>query len=593
MMELQPEEKKAIPHTVCDLDSGLRSSYGSCASGGPRTDVRTSEARWGPFSSRRGSCVSTLRQQRGTQQGIIENEVAVLRLVGGASSGSEFEENDADASESLPLAEGNNLIKFVRHFTIVSEEFAKQHVFKRSKFLREALKEEYDDNIRMRVAKDQGKSCIEVTVNSESQGNELVKIQKLGGIDVIITRHPWRNLVKGVFVDWAHVLDDMNNEEVAEGLQEWNPNVTKAEKLGVNGHTWKITMEGLGVPSKIKVGVGLAYKMDVFVPPPVRCFKCQQYGHTISSCRNVAKCQKCAQTYNGAVHDYKKCKEQGCTSQHCFKTCAATLKCVNCDGEHQSGDRVCDAQKLQKDINFIVHRKGVVRKEAVRQAEGQRGNTTFADVAARRTTRVNEVVAPVGNQRDPLEARLSALERMFQTWLAQASKQDGREHQQEQGRGPINTDSEDLQRQVNELVHKSDRQEEAHALLLTKFKQQEQVHTELKQKIQEGYEGFTKLTEENAKLKAENRKLQDKLRVSLKDSKKPGGVKTISSQPGKTSTGLEQKKEKKIESKPGTLRAGASRKVTMPPVPKKPVGKKTTQEDSSDEDEAMEDGFYD
>lgn len=57
-----------------------------------------------------------------------------------------------------------------------------------------------------------------------------------------------------------------------------------------------------------------------------RCRRCQQFGHLAWSCKKQVKCGYCARQ-----HDQR----------HCFP--GIKPKCADCNGEHPTGDRMCQA----------------------------------------------------------------------------------------------------------------------------------------------------------------------------------------------------------------------------------------------------------
>ena len=57
---------------------------------------------------------------------------------------------------------------------------------------------------------------------------------------------------------------------------------------------------------------------------PKVCRKCLEYGHRTKFCEKETKCRLCCQTSHMAV----KCLQQ-------------TARCYHCEGEHQTGSRIC------------------------------------------------------------------------------------------------------------------------------------------------------------------------------------------------------------------------------------------------------------
>ncbi|GBN71715.1 hypothetical protein AVEN_270916-1, partial [Araneus ventricosus] len=76
-----------------------------------------------------------------------------------------------------------------------------------------------------------------------------------------------------------------------------------------------------------------------YIPNPLRCFKCQRFGHSKTSCRGTLTCARCAEV------------------GHKSTDCTRTEKCVNCKGEHTSFSRNCSAWKQEKEIISIKNKK--------------------------------------------------------------------------------------------------------------------------------------------------------------------------------------------------------------------------------------------
>ena len=70
-----------------------------------------------------------------------------------------------------------------------------------------------------------------------------------------------------------------------------------------------------------------------FIPNPVRCYKCQKFGHTKFNCRKNEVCTKCGQEDHT---DSQECKNE--------------VKCINCQGKHASNNKDCPKWKEEKEI---------------------------------------------------------------------------------------------------------------------------------------------------------------------------------------------------------------------------------------------------
>nr|KAG5706301.1 hypothetical protein BaRGS_026083 [Batillaria attramentaria] len=91
-------------------------------------------------------------------------------------------------------------------------------------------------------------------------------------------------------------------------------------------------------------------KVKAFIPLPLRCFKCQRFGHGQASCRNDPTCAKCG----GKDHD--------------DKDCSSSPSCVNCKGPHPSSSKDCPKWKEECTIQRIRVEQKVSFPEARRIA---------------------------------------------------------------------------------------------------------------------------------------------------------------------------------------------------------------------------------
>ena len=68
----------------------------------------------------------------------------------------------------------------------------------------------------------------------------------------------------------------------------------KKEGKTIETNTYIMTFNTPKIPEKIKVGYSME-KVEQFVPNPLRCYRCQKYGHHEDSCRGYEVCEKCGQ----------------------------------------------------------------------------------------------------------------------------------------------------------------------------------------------------------------------------------------------------------------------------------------------------------
>ncbi|XP_056009963.1 uncharacterized protein LOC130051670 [Ostrea edulis] len=99
------------------------------------------------------------------------------------------------------------------------------------------------------------------------------------------------------------------------------------------------------LPANIKVGF-YQMKIEMFVPNPLRCFKCQRFGHGQTNCKCSEACFRCGEE----GHDGK-----GCPKEH---------KCKNCKGDHMASSKQCPIWIKEKEIQKIKAEKRITYHEA-------------------------------------------------------------------------------------------------------------------------------------------------------------------------------------------------------------------------------------
>ena len=128
--------------------------------------------------------------------------------------------------------------------------------------------------------------------------------------------------------------------------------------------TYFLTFCMPSLPAYIKVGFERV-PIKLYIPSPLRCFKCQQYGHTKDRCDKGKVCAKCAQ------------------SDHGDEPCAGPHSCVNCKGAHPSFSKSCPTWikesaiqqiKTERKIPFFEARKLVEQTQPV-------ANLSYAEAA--------------------------------------------------------------------------------------------------------------------------------------------------------------------------------------------------------------------
>ena len=76
------------------------------------------------------------------------------------------------------------------------------------------------------------------------------------------------------------------------------------------------------LPQSIKAGY-LNIPVEPYVPNPLCCFKCKQYGHEQNTCRNKMTCARCGQI----DHDSKSCNNYTMCELQCKPFCIFEREC--------------------------------------------------------------------------------------------------------------------------------------------------------------------------------------------------------------------------------------------------------------------------
>ncbi|XP_023216845.1 uncharacterized protein LOC111619372 [Centruroides sculpturatus] len=172
---------------------------------------------------------------------------------------------------------------------------------------------------------------------SPQQSARLLTTKSLGEMGVLVTPHGSLNSSRGVISESDLMSED--ESDLLTGLSDQV--VTNVRRISIHRDGRVIPTKHLiltfnkpTLPSVITAGY-LCCPVRPYIPNPLRCFKCQRFGHSQASyCgKNV-----CAQ-----------CGDEGHESTEC--TC--TPCCVNCKDSHPSYSRKCPAWQREKEIQRV------------------------------------------------------------------------------------------------------------------------------------------------------------------------------------------------------------------------------------------------
>ena len=178
-----------------------------------------------------------------------------------------------------------------------------------------------------------------VECSSEKDSKALMSRDGTEFVDrkVKVSVHRALNSSKGV-IRCPH-LEGMSESDILSELSEQGVRevkrvfVTKGPSK-VPTNTLFLTFAMAKLPESIRVGY-LRVKVTHFIPSPLRCFRCQKYGHSSKFCRSEEICRDCGK----AKHEGEGCKDPKC--------------CVNCEGKHSSSSQDCPKWKLEREYQRV------------------------------------------------------------------------------------------------------------------------------------------------------------------------------------------------------------------------------------------------
>lgn len=196
-----------------------------------------------------------------------------------------------------------------------------------------------------------------IKTKTSVQAMALVKLTSLNStIEIDISEHNTLNFTKGVV--YCNDLRGISEEDIQ--LELANQNVCEVKKI-LKKNNNELQETGLVIlkfscshlPSEINIGYQ-KIRIRPYIPLPLRCRKCQKYGHLSSYCTANQVCINCSETY------HLKNDEEICTLPKC---------CINCKNwnqncNHSSIDKTCPTFLREKEIQAIITLEKMDRKKA-------------------------------------------------------------------------------------------------------------------------------------------------------------------------------------------------------------------------------------
>ncbi|GFY16139.1 uncharacterized protein TNCV_3531421 [Trichonephila clavipes] len=187
-----------------------------------------------------------------------------------------------------------------------------------------------------------------IVINSAIQTKSFLLAKTFLNSHLIVIPHKSLNSCRGVISELdllstpeAKILDGFFDQGVIQvrriTIRKKNTNIPTKHLI--------LTFNNPKLPSTIKAGY-LNCKIRPYIPNPLRCFKCQRFGHSQTSCRGQLTCSRCA------------------SAGHSSTDCTLEPKCINCSQSHASDSKLCPKWKIEKQIQEIKTNKNISYSEA-------------------------------------------------------------------------------------------------------------------------------------------------------------------------------------------------------------------------------------
>ncbi|XP_031332884.1 uncharacterized protein LOC116163173 [Photinus pyralis] len=214
------------------------------------------------------------------------------------------------------------------------------------------------------VKKVKGELCIE-TVSSK-QSKQMLKCERFAGFEIVVEPHKTLNTSRGVVFcrDLLNCsLDEIRDNLSSQGVIDVRRIRTRRDGEFIDTANHVLTFNSPKLPRNIQAAF---YPLQVrpYIPNPLRCFNCQRFGHSSTSCKYEKRC-----VCGKPPHDEDQCE--------------IPIECPNCKGPHKSITKTCPVYRQESKIQEVkvIHKLTYI--EAKKKVDTMvTPSTSFAQVAS-------------------------------------------------------------------------------------------------------------------------------------------------------------------------------------------------------------------
>lgn len=227
-----------------------------------------------------------------------------------------------------------------------------------------------------------------VETRTVTQVKDLLKLRFIHDIEIEASIPTSMNSCRGVVTSRDFL--DSTPAQILEGMAEQNVvevrHITKmVDGVRRNTASCILTFASSKLPDSVFVVYDRVY-VRPYIPNPLRCFKCQLFGHHTNACRST--------------HSFcGKCGAEG----HAADACPSLVeKCRNCPGSHSSSSRDCPSWKTEKEVCAVKAEKGISYGEARRHVkEAQAQASPSPSVTYANAVQTRPVMCTIATQTEP------------------------------------------------------------------------------------------------------------------------------------------------------------------------------------------------
>lgn len=166
--------------------------------------------------------------------------------------------------------------------------------------LTKALHKEFGE---VRSAKKLRNGCLMITCKDEEQQRKATQVNKINNNKVKGSLVFDKKLVRGVIsgIPLRESTDAVKENITNAKITDVKRLKTKRDGVVTDSLSMVLTFDEIKLPERVFIGY-MSYEVKMYIPPPLRCYKCQRFGHVAAVYKGKQRCSKCS-----GEHAYGQC----------------------------------------------------------------------------------------------------------------------------------------------------------------------------------------------------------------------------------------------------------------------------------------------